>query len=90
MADRRIDMKQRAMRLDLADKRVFYLMMAMLITAVVTLSLISAFLLPDDLYSAGAGTLSAIEMRLVGNAAQTADPANGAVETLRLVDLLSR
>ena len=83
-------MKQRAMRLDLTDKRVFYLMMAMLITAVVTLSLISAVLLPDDLYSAGANTLSGIEMRLVDNGAQPVDTANGAVDTLRLVDLLSR
>lgn len=83
-------MKQRAMHWDLADKKVFYLMMALLITAVVTLSLINSILLPDDLYSAGASTLSAVEMRLVGHTAQTVDTANGAGQTLRLVDLLSR
>ena len=83
-------MKQQAMRLNLADKRVFYLMMALLVTAVAALPLINLFLLPDNFYSAGAGALSTIEMRLVGDAAQTANGANGTATTLHLVDLLTK
>lgn len=83
-------MKQRAMRLNPADKKVFYLMLALLVAAVVTLSLINVFLLPDHFYSSGASVLSGIEMRLVGEGQQAVDTANGAVTTMRLVDLLAK
>jgi hypothetical protein len=83
-------MKERAMRLNPADRRVFYLMVALLVTAVVALSLINIFLLPDNLYSAGAGVLSEIEMRLVGEGTQAVEASNTAGTTMRLVDLLAK
>jgi len=77
---RRNGMKQRAERLNPADKRILLLMMAALLIAVVALSLMNTFLLPVEFYSSGVDTASKIEMRLVGDATQS----------LRIVDLLAR
>lgn len=82
-------MKQRSIQIITADRLRFFALAALLITAVVGLSLANVLSLAGDLSPMAAGAFHGIEMHLLSDAASpAADGATGT--TMTIVELLTQ